>query len=118
MVIYIQRKRKRLQIRQKEIYKTTDRLFTKSHLREICISNKWFTEGSNSQYNKLFELNDDGADLDQLSLVIWLCSDSEKWSENEIYKELMEERQTVEAALEAYKQYSEFEDIAEKYEED
>jgi hypothetical protein len=43
-------------------------------LRSICIKNNWFTNGSINQYTKLFELNDSGASLDELALIIWLCS--------------------------------------------
>lgn len=44
-------------------------------LRVLCIRENWFTNGDNSQYEKLFDLNREGASLDDLALVIWLCSD-------------------------------------------
>ena len=45
-------------------------------LRRACIDNDWFTDGSNSQYEKLFDLNDAGASIKDLSLVIWVCSEN------------------------------------------
>lgn len=44
-------------------------------LRTLCIENDWFTCGSNRQYEKLFRANRLGASIDQLTLIIWLCSD-------------------------------------------
>lgn len=46
-------------------------------LRNLCIKNDWFTEGSNSQYAKLFYANDMGCSLEELVTIIWLCSDAE-----------------------------------------
>ena len=43
-------------------------------LRVLCIREDWFTGGTNSQYEKLFDLNREGASLEDLALVIWLCS--------------------------------------------
>lgn len=43
-------------------------------LRVLCIRENWFTSGTNSQYEKLFDLNREGASLEDLALVIWLCS--------------------------------------------
>ena len=40
-------------------------------LRVLCIRENWFTNGDNSQYEKLFDLNQEGASLDDLALVIW-----------------------------------------------
>ena len=50
-------------------------------LRRICIDNNWFTAGSSTQYEKLFSLNDQGAGLEELALVIWLCSEGSSVSE-------------------------------------
>lgn len=47
-------------------------------LRAFCIQNDLFNTGSNDQYEKLFRLNDRGACYYELSLVIWLCSDTDK----------------------------------------
>ena len=43
-------------------------------LRILCVREDWFTGGTNSQYKKLFDLNREGAPLEDLALVIWLCS--------------------------------------------
>lgn len=45
------------------------------NLRMLCIENDWFTCGSNRQYEKLFQANRFGATIEQLTLIIWLCSD-------------------------------------------
>lgn len=43
-------------------------------LYQLCNRYHWFNGGSNEQYRKLFELNRDGASLEELALVIWICS--------------------------------------------
>lgn len=48
---------------------------TPEELRQLCIKNNWFTEGTCSQYEKLFELNRIEVSVYDMSLVIWLCSD-------------------------------------------
>lgn len=40
-----------------------------------CNRYNWFTCGDNTQYNKLFELNKNGASIEELALVIYICSD-------------------------------------------
>lgn len=45
-------------------------------LRELCIKNNWFSCGSNSQYDKLFEANTHGFTTEQIAIIIWLCSDN------------------------------------------
>lgn len=45
-------------------------------LRELCIKNNWFTCGSNSQYEKLFEGNINGFTPMEIATIIWLCSDN------------------------------------------
>ena len=44
-------------------------------LRELCIKNKWFTCGSNAQYDKLFEGNINSFTPMEIATIIWLCSD-------------------------------------------
>lgn len=46
-------------------------------LRILCIEKDWFTAGSNQQYEKLFDMNRDGASLEELALVIWICSSND-----------------------------------------
>jgi len=43
----------------------------------LCNQENWFTNGDNSQYEKLFDLNRDGASLEELALVIWICSSND-----------------------------------------
>ena len=43
-------------------------------LQALCIRSRWFTCGSYEQYQKLFDMADVGAPLEELALVIWLCS--------------------------------------------
>lgn len=48
-------------------------------LRSLCIKNNWFTSGTNSQYEKLFQLNEENAPIQDLALVIWVCSTDWEW---------------------------------------
>lgn len=50
-------------------------------LRKICIENGWFDNGTNSQYDKLFMANDQGASTYELSIMIWICTDDETSNE-------------------------------------
>ena len=45
-------------------------------LRETCIRNQWFTCGSNEQYERMFMMNDDGAPIYGIALVIYICSEA------------------------------------------
>lgn len=47
-----------------------------AQLRELCIKNNWFTCGSNSQYDKLFEANTNSFTPAEIATIIWLCSDN------------------------------------------
>lgn len=57
-------------------YETRDGRIDNDKLRSLCIQHDWFTCGTNSQYEKLFEMNEQGAGIEQIATVIWLCSDS------------------------------------------
>lgn len=46
-----------------------------NQLRELCIKKNWFTCGTTSQYNKLFEGNINGFTPMEIATIIWLCSD-------------------------------------------
>lgn len=59
------------------MYETQENRISNNTLRHLCIKNNWFTEGTNSQYEKLFEMNKSGAGIEQIATVIWLCSDSD-----------------------------------------
>lgn len=52
--------------------------FTAEHLRQICIKNNWFTGGDNTQYDKLFRMNEDNVStLHDMAVVIYICSDTD-----------------------------------------
>lgn len=44
-------------------------------LRTLCIENSWFTNGDNEQFEKLYNMIHEGANIDEVALVIWICSD-------------------------------------------
>lgn len=59
------------------------RTFPMEQLRQLCIDNTWFRGGSNRQYDKLFDYNNDvvletprdvSDYFKNLSLIIWLCT--------------------------------------------
>lgn len=60
------------------MYETRNDRISNETLRRLCIKNNWFEEGTNSQYDKLFYMNENGAAIEQIATVIWLCSDSEE----------------------------------------
>ena len=54
-------------------------------LRELCIKNNWFTEGTNTQYSKMFDYaanalvrqsQGEQSGIDELACIIWVCSES------------------------------------------
>lgn len=46
-------------------------------LRSLCIKNNWFNCGTNRQYDRLFDENEDDASIQELALIIWLCTEDE-----------------------------------------
>lgn len=69
-------------------------------LRSLCISNNYFTCGSTNQYNKMFDLADEGANAHDIALVIWLCSNDVKFEKiekevEEIIEKLNESKEGV-----------------------
>lgn len=51
--------------------------FTKissTKLYYLCNKYQWFTNGDNRQYRELFRLADEGASLEKLATIIWICS--------------------------------------------
>lgn len=40
----------------------------------LCNKYQWFTSGGNRQYDLLFERNRQGASLEKLATIIWICS--------------------------------------------
>ena len=61
-----------------------------SELRALCIRENWFTYGTIRQYEKLFERNKEGASINELSIIIWICSSPEIEKED-IYKKIFTE---------------------------
>lgn len=55
-------------------------------LNDLIETNKWFQSGTSSQLHKLFEANDQGADLHTLTGIIWTCSDNV--TRDDIYESL------------------------------
>jgi len=51
-------------------------------MRNFCINNNYFTGGTNSQYEKLFEMLE-SASVHELAIVIYVCSPDTTISEIE-----------------------------------
>jgi len=49
---------------------------TTETLYRLCNKYQWFTNGDCTQYEKLFEKNRQGASIETLTTIIWLCSTS------------------------------------------
>lgn len=43
-------------------------------LYALCNREGWFNGGTGAQYDKFFELADNGAEIEELALIIWLCT--------------------------------------------
>lgn len=56
-------------------------------LYRFCNDNKYFTCGTNEQYDKLFERNRKNASTTELGIIIWICSDK-NFSRREIISKL------------------------------
>ena len=63
---------------------------TRERLYKLCNKHSWFTAGSNRQYEELFNLVDAMATTHEIAMVIWICSDRDRWSIEEIQKILDE----------------------------
>lgn len=53
-------------------------------LRALCIEHDWFTCGTNEQYEKLFYANTNGASMEEIATIIWICSDADLHTKNDI----------------------------------
>lgn len=62
---------------------STDKLFS------LCNKYQWFTNGDCKQYDMLFDRNKQGASLETLATIIWICSSD--WNEQDILKILKQE---------------------------
>ena len=63
---------------------STDKLYY------LCNKYQWFTNGDRTQYERLFEKNRNGATLEELALIIWICSSNA--TEQEILEILQKEQ--------------------------
>lgn len=50
---------------------------TRENLRQLCCKNNCFTCGTCEQYEKLFYANENGASIEEIATIIWLCSSDE-----------------------------------------
>lgn len=66
-----------------------NKALNRDRLYKLCNKNHWFDHGTVNQYQKLFDMLDDGASTHDLAMVIWVCSDTEKWTMEEI-KEMLD----------------------------
>lgn len=62
---------------------SNDKLYT------LCNKYQWFTNGDCEQYQMFFERNKQGASLETLTTIIWICSSG--WNEQDILKILQQE---------------------------
>ena len=56
----------------------------------LCNKNQWFTNGDSFQYDLLFDECKNGASLERLATIIYVCSRG--YSEQDILKILQQER--------------------------
>lgn len=63
--------------------------FTTWELRDICVKNDWFTGGSCEAYDKLFARCEENASIEELALIIWVCTpdSNRELIKNALYKE-------------------------------
>ena len=66
-------------------------LMDPDRLRSLCVKNQWFTCGTNSQYEKMFEINETTKNINLLAVVIWACSADAAGSMEQIRNGLMAE---------------------------
>ena len=53
----------------------------RTRLWSLIIQNNLFTEATDAQYEKLFNLAENGGDTYSVSLLIWFCSPSSSFEE-------------------------------------
>ena len=62
---------------------STDKLYS------LCNKYQWFMNGNCKQYELFFDRNEQGASLETLATIIWICSSN--WTEQDILKILKQE---------------------------
>ena len=60
---------------------TGNRIWDFWNVREVCIKYDLFSNGDNTQYERFFEMMDDGYSFEDLMLVVWICSNRENIQE-------------------------------------
>lgn len=48
-------------------------------LYNLCNEKRYFTCGSSAQYQKMFDMAEQGANHHDIALVIWICSDNKEF---------------------------------------
>lgn len=61
------------------------------NLYALCVRQNWFTCGTNEQYDKMFRANKEGAPIEEIAAIIWVCSDDV--NKNDILTILKAERE-------------------------
>lgn len=55
----------------------------------LCTRKQYFTCGSTNQYEKMFQLVEEGIHLEIIARIIWVCS-NDRYSYKDIYKDCYE----------------------------
>ncbi len=63
---------------------------TFENVRELCIEHDWFREGDGDQFSALHDMIREGASLEDVALVIWICSVNTAKSREEVFEILKE----------------------------
>lgn len=69
-------------------------------LRKLCIDNNWFSSGDNEQYHRLFYANENGFSIGEIATIIWVCSDINVRSWNDVFHLLCVENEKYYSSLE------------------
>ncbi len=54
-----------------------------------CVKHQWFTCGTPEQYEKMFIANQEGATIEEIASMIWICSD-DTVARRDVLQELLE----------------------------
>ncbi len=57
-------------------------------LQDLCKREGWFESGDRIQYDRLFKRNSECATLEELAVIIWICSTNRGVSKAEIHEKL------------------------------
>ena len=59
-------------------------IISNDKLRNLCTKHSWFDEGTESQQEKLFRINENGGTVDELTTAIWMCSSQHRCDIKEV----------------------------------